>query len=692
MKTEKITFTNVLWQKKILWVMVIFITFIIGLSSVNALTCYQESVNSSTIYDGNCSLYFTGTYTFNDNVGASGQGAANWINPYNSIDNDFASLATYYVVGKVGYLFINYTKPAGAIYSTIINNSWKVKDTNGQQNITIPYNCWNYTQSKLSLRVNVNEGTYGVSWYCYNSTNWYLLRNGSVSADRDLYEEGMLWQTQYIENSQTYTTPVLEGSTNTFSINISYDSNYYTSANAYLNYNGTSYAGTQTGTGNTITFSRSVTSPQVTANNNVSFYWVIQLNNGTTTEYYNSTFYNQTINNLVYGVCNGTNTIKLINFTTYDEDTRTQLLSVTYNNTYSIDLKIGDSGLTNYVQYSANASGNSYAICLNTSLIGNLRIDYVVQYSSTSHVTDYYNVQNYTLNTTTLGKNISLYPLATTTSQEYLIKVKDANYLALQGVVIELWRNYVDIGTSLLVEAPKTDSLGNTIGHFLSNDAKYIIYVKKNGQTLGTFNDIQVYCNVAITDCILNLNLQSSSATPSSFLNYLDVSYLPTYDETTKIYTLTYTTTDSSDKTVSIYGYKLDNTDYSLVCSNSITASTGTITCVFPTTYYNNTILINAYVDSSLLFTDYVRATYTHSSIENIKYILMAFLIPFFVLMALANPQIAIVLYIIGLIFGVSIYALDTQSYIGAGSFIIWFIVAGIILLIKIARGGARNG
>lgn len=525
-----------------------------------------------------------------------------------------------------------------------------------------------YISSKCYVPINFKSASYGILQY----------------SDLIFNNEG------FTEISQNYSSQVLEYSTNEFLINISFNSDYYTSANAYLVYDNIPYSANKIGTGNNITFSKKIVAPSVSANINKTFYWTISLNGASNTEYYNSTAYNQTILNLIYGTCNATNTIRIFNFTTYGEDNRNQLITPNYNNTYAIDMKIGSQDLSSYLQYSTNTSGNSFAICSNISLIGSLRVDYTLLYGSTSHVSEYYNVQNYSLTNLTLSQNISLYPLLTTSSQEFLIKLKDSNYIPLQNSVIEIYRTYVDIGTTKLVEAPLSDSLGQTIGHFVTNDVLYDIYIKKDGQLIGSFNDVQVYCNVALTDCILNLNLYSSATSPTSFLDYLGISYLPTYNQTTRKYSLSFTSVDSSDKTIEIYGFDKDS---NLVCSNTITGTSGNALCDMSSLTKNQTILINAYVDDELLFSDFVSVSYSiRATMGNIRYILVAFIIPFLVMFALSSGAIAIIIYMIGLIFAVGIFALDTQSVIGAGSFIVWLVVAGIILIIKIMRGGVKNG
>lgn len=495
----------------------------------------------------------------------------------------------------------------------------------------------------------------------------------------------------FTENSQNFTNSVLELTTNQFSINVTYDTNYYTTANVYLNYNGTNYIASTNNTGNTKTYTRSLLAPSILVNSNISFYWIFALFNGTTTEFYNSTFNNQTVLNQNIGICNGSNTIKIMNFTNADEETRGNLTG----NTYKIDLKIGDPTLTNFIQFSSNLTGNSLPICLNITPTQNYRMDYILQYGSPSKYTEFYSVQNYTLNSSTLNQNITVYPLSnvTTNNYQFLIKVTDSNFLALQGAVIEIYRKYNELGSFLLVEAPTTDSLGQTIGHFVTQDVIYSIYIKKNGNILATYDNIQLYCNPLITDCILNLNIAGSSAIPSDYISERGISYIPYYNLASKTYSISFQSTDGTDKNISIYGFKLDNTQNEMVCSNSISGSGGSLPCAIPTLNGNNTILINAYLNGELLFTDYVNADYSkRNTIGNVRYILLAFLLPFFALFSLSSGALAVVFYILGLIFGIGIYALDTQSYLGAGSFLIWFVVAGIILIIKIMKGGIKNG
>jgi hypothetical protein len=210
---------------------------------------------------------------------------------------------------------------------------------------------------------------------------------------------------------------------------------------ASLIYDGTAYAGTKTISGADTIFNVTMTSPFTNSIINKTFYWQFVFINDTGTYYYNSTIYNQTVNPIAIGNCSIYSNL-LINFSSYDEDTLARLT----NNNYNIYIKIGDNTLTNYVSYSTNRTGANYAdICLQNATTTSLRMDYIVQYTSNGNYgTEYYNVQNYQLNSSSMAQNISLYPLGPT-RQEYTITVKDSNYAPLANAIVRIDRQYINI-------------------------------------------------------------------------------------------------------------------------------------------------------------------------------------------------------------------------------------------------------
>lgn len=669
MKLLKILRTIAPQSLKRCLLMVFLVVILISFSS--ALSCYQETANASHSTDGNCILNYTGVYYgfYADNM----------------IDGNYATGQSISTEGTTYY--VNYTLPLVKPLNATLKIKWS---GSGIFNYSINKSCLSRNDNKLMIFVNSTGGF--LDTRCRNNTDWIRITYFATDAgSMNIYDEGIDWDLlQLVENNQTYSSPVLETSTNQFSINITYNNIYYSNINAYLNYNGVNYIATTTDTVNNKVFTKDILAPLVSSDTNITFYWIFALFNGTSTDYFNSTINNQTVTNFNFGLCNASNKIPLFNFTQKSEINRNQLLG----GSYSIQLTIGNPEGTISQTITANASlVNSFALCLNNSIANGSRIDYILQYSNTSHSTEYYTVQNYIINNTELGKNITLYPITIGNYTNFIIRVKDGSLLYVSNAVVQIYRKYVELGDYLLVEAPLTDSLGQVIGHLQKNDVLYTIKIIKNGQLLYQFDNIQVYCNEIVSDCILNLQFSTSSTNPDGYINYKGITYTPSYNYQTKTYSIVYSVTDGSEKELKIYGWILSNTQNQSVCSNTLSASSGTVNCVFSGTFENSTILINAYVDNQLLFVDYVNAGYQKGdSIGNIRYILLAFMIPLFVMFSLTSGAIAIIFYLIGLLFGIGIYLINTQSIIGAGSFLIWLIIAGIILMVKIMKGGVKNG
>lgn len=176
---------------------ILILGFIVGIAIfayfVSAITtlCYQESSNEST----SCGGLDTGTYSYNDF----------WSSPENTTDGDWDTYGISDVsLGGTTYLFINYTKPNGALSTS----QWEVKDELSRTNLTILSSCWDYNVDSLSFRVSsINKAPDNVVWSCLNETGWQELRD-SGEGTANVYEEAMNWE---ITTGITYTTqtPVL---------------------------------------------------------------------------------------------------------------------------------------------------------------------------------------------------------------------------------------------------------------------------------------------------------------------------------------------------------------------------------------------------------------------------------------------------------------------------------------------------
>lgn len=485
-------------------------------------------------------------------------------------------------------------------------------------------------------------------------------------------------------NQESFVSSVSEGTTQTFWINTTLSSGF-NFANATLVYNNTNYPGSITSLGGfDYNISRAISVPSLTSSTNFTFYWNVTLSNG---QSYNTTFRNQTVAPVFIDNC-GVFTSRILNYTVYDEDTRLILNPPTYNTTIEAYVRLSDVQGNVYTYFVNQTNANNLSVCVSPAISSATYLSSDVKYYSTDHVIEYHLLENVTINSTLIPLNYSLYDLAINSSQEFLVNVKDANFLPLSGALITLTRQYLSIGQFLPVEIMRTDSDGNTVGHFVLNDEIYTIYVSVNGTLVATFNNQKAFCsNVATGDCRINLNILSSTINPSDFNNYLGISSIEDYNDTSKKYTFLFSTNDGLPKTILVNISKYDNFGNTSICSTTLTSSSGTLTCIIPAQYYNNTAMVKVYVDGQLYSTALFDISISKSALVNSSRYLLAFLLLVTLpLLGIASGPLTIVLFIVGLITAVGLSLIDTGGLLGTLSAVGWFVIAGGVLIWKATK------
>jgi hypothetical protein len=147
--------------------------------------CYQEFANQSWLTDSNCSLDYTGGYK---EAIVSGPAMTN------GYDGDYNTMV-FPTFPSNGDLFINYTKPFGALDTSV----WQIKKdfVTNISNYTIPSACWDTSNnSKLQFKVHMANDGFSCKFYhyCYNDTGWYeIIETLGGGCSGRFWEEGMFW-------------------------------------------------------------------------------------------------------------------------------------------------------------------------------------------------------------------------------------------------------------------------------------------------------------------------------------------------------------------------------------------------------------------------------------------------------------------------------------------------------------------
>jgi len=494
------------------------------------------------------------------------------------------------------------------------------------------------------------------------------------------------------ENSQTFSSQAFEQTNETFTISINYTSAIHSPIYAFLEYNNTVYSGAQTGTGDTISFSKEIDLPSVNTNTNISFHWEF-LYSGS--KYYNSTFQNQTIDSISLDDCS-TNTVIVYNFTLWAEETPSKRLWSHDNSTLSLDFDITNVDTqTLATNYSGNFSHfNETILCINAEVLNtsSFRVDAIVQYNSDGRIAEFYNIQKFTLTNATIPQTIKLFDILTTDSQEFLITYKDDSFIPVGDAIIDITRRYIGEGLFRTVEKPITDSDGSTLGHFVLGDEIYTLIVSKERTILGTFSNIVPRCDDLSTgNCKINLNSFSSGTGFENTEEENNLAWSFTLDKPNRKIDLGFSVLDSSVSTINITGILFDNLGNTTICTDQLASSSGTLTCSVPVVWGNSSVEMVLRKDGSFISQEIFSFVPTMEEIygaEGKFTVLLLGLLLFLTipLMFITSTVGVVIGAIVGLILMVLLNLTGSGNILGATSSVIWLIIAGGIIIWKITN------
>lgn len=163
---------------------------VIVLVSAASTSCYQESVNTSnqTGVDGSCSQSYTGNYSFTNSS------AGNMIFKNNTFDGNFSTSGQPGDDGTA-WVLVNYTKPAGALSSSLWNLCANTTGSCNAINYSIPSNCWDYAPNSIYFRIELLQppaGSGKVNATCYDG-GWNDIYFRSASGTGKMWEDAMWW-------------------------------------------------------------------------------------------------------------------------------------------------------------------------------------------------------------------------------------------------------------------------------------------------------------------------------------------------------------------------------------------------------------------------------------------------------------------------------------------------------------------
>lgn len=485
-----------------------------------------------------------------------------------------------------------------------------------------------------------------------------------------------------------YNPAAVEGSLEQFYTNISIISFERMSTVSFV-YNGTMYPVTPVEYDtNEWYMPYNLTIPTLSANTNLSFYWSVRLESGLI---YNTTSINQTIYNLGIDNCS-TNTNQLFNLTMKDETLQTTLSGAGDNTSIKVSVSLDsiNGQIVNYSTYYNKT--NPARVCINypvnTSM---LYMDATIEFSSTGRFVEFYNIRDYVLTNTTQSQNITLYNLNSSVGQEYKITYKGLDFTPVSDLLIQIQRKYVDEGVFKTIEIPASGTNGYTIAHLVTNDVIYNLIFIKDGVILDSFTDVIATCqNPSFTECEINLNAAVGGTDLIGLVEEEDFFSSLSYNTATRTISSLFGITSGVSGNTSLQVYLIDNFGNISVCSDSLIAAGGTLSCTIPSTFGNASVQAIITLDGETRRNGYISL----ASSPKEKYagilVFMAIIMLLFILgIAIQdNPMIMGVFLIVGLFILVALNMVYSTSWLGAGATALWFVIAVVMILIK---GGSKR-
>ena len=543
-------------------------------------------------------------------------------------------------------------------------------------------NC-SYTYN--SVRVDLNTTVCTI----INETSFLYVRGVNNLSMRvwDIFNNTAInittWNIKILEIDQTFNNETIEGATEQFILNTSISSGLQISLSSLI-YNGTSNAGTNVIQGGYTISTVNVIIPNVAADTNVTFNWNITLTDSSQVALSSN---NQTIRNLIIDNCTVGTTL-IFNYTVVDEGNQSILGSAS-NTTTTLEIDIDLLSLdrtTNVANFSRIYNDiNPAAICINLNFTNGTAysVDSVVRYIATNYANEYYNIQNFTMQNSTIPQEITLYDLLNTDSTGFQITFKDVNFVPVENALVQINRQYVSEGVFKTVEIPKTDSNGQTVAHLVEKEVIYNILVIKNGIILGTFNNIIAFCEDLLTgSCFISLNALKANVVIFDYDEEIGLISSFDYNETTRNLQFDFTTTDGSVKNISLSAIKMDQIGNESVCTNFLVSSAGSLFCTVPASVGNETIIVSIFVDGDLRITNYISAG-RDFDIGDVGYFLMFFLVLSLALMMTESKTAVIIGVTLGFITSILLSFIQ-GGLLGIGSSLIWLIIVAFILIWKL--------
>jgi len=452
---------------------------------------------------------------------------------------------------------------------------------NGQINLTnATLYLWNEDKTLFNKNISfysTHSGTANLALSNFNTEsyqwNYFICAENDTSNICEFASQNRTFNVNvFSENSMGYNSSSYEMFNERFTLNMTYDSSSYSALNAKLIYGDDSHIAEKNGGGDNILFSSNLDVPIITVvPTNFTFYWQVQLTNGTGTYYYNSTKNNQSIDQTLFSRCNDTfSSEKIINYTFYNE-TDLSWINATVKATFFYWL--GDGKQKKNYSLDSPDSNRSFEFCVNANKTYHINSTLRIESPAFSDRTFYINKEDY-INNTLIHK--FLYLLNEDVGTNIIIQVKSPGLIPIEGYYVTIEKYYPESGGYREIIKEKTDEYGQFVAKLIENEEKYkFTFRDPNGKIVKETNDMTIACRASI--CVLPFIIEDTTDDFEEFKNISNYDWSLDFNNNTNIFTFTWNDASSESATNWLKVERILWNGTTTICNTTSTASSGSL-------------------------------------------------------------------------------------------------------------------
>lgn len=422
-------------------------------------------------------------------------------------------------------------------------------------------------------------------WYAYNGTNTtvtcedeYVTFNYSSNVNTitffandtlgNINSTTTSWIVLAVIEDIIYETEVIETDTATFILVLNLIENV-TSVSGNLVYDGTTYTATPIIGDNRTNLTRVIDVPQVSADENISFYFSFNITIISGSGAITTSTFNQTVKDLFIYNCSSNDTNRVLNYTTRASRTPFSLLNTTLASSWSYYINGGTGNVLieqSYEDLIEDSSSYTFCLNLNETVIVNNRVDIsAIDYQTSTNflVGDELNKDNITSQT--------VYLLNSSLADATVLQVYDQSGFPVGNVLINV--QYFDIGTNSFITITQalTSSIGSDVVYLNWLDSLYKFVLIKDGEIV----DTTLPENIFESPRVFTLTEESVF----TFLEFQGIDYNIYYDNATKDFVLTFAKSTGKFVQGCLRVNKKQTSGDLNICDTCTTASSATLLC-----------------------------------------------------------------------------------------------------------------